>query len=85
VNINAVNLGESHGRGTSFSCSGSFDPVFSRPLAVEYEHIYLPDCDSTGEAKHKVGQCFEFYNRWRPESKPGRFTPNQFSLISLPS
>jgi putative transposase len=53
--------------------------------SVKYEHVYLHAYDSTSEAKQKIGQYFEFYNRRRPHSKLDRLTPDKFYFNSLPS
>jgi len=63
------------------------DNVFVERLwrTVKYEHVYLHAYESTGEAKSKIGNYFEFYNRRRPHSKLDRLTPDQVYFNSLTS
>jgi len=63
------------------------DNVFIERLwrTVKYEHVYLHAYESTSEAKSKIGNYFEFYNRRRPHSKLDRLTPDQVYFESLTS
>lgn len=63
------------------------DNVFVERLwrTVKYEHVYLHAYESPSEAKSKIANYFEFYNRRRPDSKLDRHTPNQFYFNSLSS
>ena len=63
------------------------DNVFVERLwkTVEYEHVYLHAYELTSEAKTKLAQYLDFYNRRRPHSRLDRLTPDQFYFNSLSS
>ena len=56
------------------------DNVFVERLwrTVKFEHVYLHAYELPSEAKLKITNYFEFYNRRRPHSKLDRHTPDQF-------
>ena len=62
------------------------DNVFVERLwrSLKYEHVYLHAYESVGEARHKIGSYFEFYNSRRPHSSLGTQTPDQVYLHRPP-
>ena len=62
------------------------DNVFVERLwrSHKYEHVYLHAYESVGEARHKIGSYFEFYNSRRPHSSLGTQTPDQVYLHRPP-
>ena len=55
------------------------DNVFVERIwrSLKYEHVYLHAYESVGEARHKIGSYFTFYNSKRPHSSLGAQTPDQ--------
>ena len=54
------------------------DNVFVERLwkSVKYEHVYLHAYDSVAEAREKLGNYLDFFNRLRPHSSLDRKTPD---------
>ena len=61
------------------------DNVFVERLwrSVKYEEVYLHAYDSVSEAKQKIANYLDFYNRQRPHSTLDGQTPDSFYYQSL--
>lgn len=61
------------------------DNVFVERLwwSLKYEDVYLRAYESISEARHLIGECFEFYNTQRRHQGLNRQTPDQMYWATL--
>lgn len=82
-----IGLLQQHGIRISMDGKGCWrDNVFVERLwkTIKYEHVYLHAYDSVSEARAKLAEYLDFYNRRRPHTALDRKTPDAVYFSSLP-
>ena len=82
-----IGLLQAHGIRISMDGKGCWrDNVFVERLwkTIKYEHVYLHAYDSVSEARSKLADYLDFYNRRRPHSALDGCTPDAVYFNSLP-